>query len=309
MDLQEKALKYGIYLGRRYKDNEKELFINEIGSEFQKLGYDVQARYTKLKRFKGLNLYVGDLVNAKNIVVAHYDTPINSFDKNMVFYPFNIEGTERNQQEVSKRVVLYIALAAFVLMFLIFKFSGLEQMTLNILAIIITCLLSAVGFYILRGIGNPINSNLNTSGVLGALAIAEKHPKETAYVLTDRECIDNLGDVMLQESLPKSIHTKNIIHLRGIGSDVKSIVIGHTVSNKEFAEEISKGQKNVSLYELTDTDLKRHSLSYYDRAVSISAASNEDGFWEIKDVFNNKDLEINEAMFTQVVNMCLDYLK
>lgn len=308
MDFDKKVFQYGIFLGRRSKEKEKLAFLERIIEEFNHLGYESKALKKDLKRFSGINLYVGDVAKADNLIVAHYDTPNNSFSKESKLYPFNDKKTESSVIEFSKKLALYAIIIGLMLMFVVAYYFKVSGLALRVIWISITVLMTLFGYIVLRGLPNPVSANLNTSSIIAMLKIAESKPKNTAFILTDRECIDNLGDVMVNEALPTTINKKTIIHLKAVGRG-KNIVIGFKPENKNLAQKFSANSKNVRLFEMKPFNLTNHSLSYYPKGVSISVANRFNNDYEIENVFNDKDLKISENKVNDVVTLILKYLE
>ena len=106
------------------------------------------------------------------------------------------------------RALRIIIIFMFIMSFVMF-YLKLEQPYLNIILILLTTIMTVIAYYFLKGSPNPTNANLNTSGLLAILELAKLKLDNTAFILTDRECIDNLGDVMVTEALPKTLNNKN----------------------------------------------------------------------------------------------------
>lgn len=306
MDFNELVLHYGVLAGRRYTEEDKLTFLSKIKKEFSKLGYQTQILKKDLKRFSGLNLYIGDVVKANNLVIAHYDTPYNSFDDNIKFYPFDTLKSNKAIADKPKMRALRVIIVGMVLMFIVMFFFKIKQPYTNILLVVSTVVMTLVGYLLMRGAPNVANANLNTSGVLAILDLAKLKPSDTAFILTDRECIDNLGDVMVNEALPSSIDKKTVIHLKAIGNG-EDIVIGFKKSNLNLARKLAKNSK-AKLYELNDKAVANHALNYYPKAVSISVASGFNDNYEINNVANDKDLEIDYNKYKAVVDLVYKFL-
>lgn len=306
MDFNELVLHYGVLAGRRYTEEDKLTFLSNIKKEFSKLGYQTQILKKDLKRFSGLNLYIGDVVKANNLVIAHYDTPYNSFDDNIKFYPFDTLKSNKAIADKPKMRALRVIIVGMVLMFIVMFFFKIKQPYTNILLVVSTVVMTLVGYLLMRGAPNVTNANLNTSGVLAILDLAKLKPSDTAFILTDRECIDNLGDVMVNEALPNSIDKKTVIHLKAIGNG-EDIVIGFKKSNLNLARKLAKNSK-AKLYELNDKAVANHALNYYPKAVSISVASGFNDNYEINNVANDKDLEIDYNKYKAVVDLVYKFL-
>lgn len=306
MDFDELVLHYGVLAGRRFTDEDKLTFLSNIEPEFSQLGYKTQILKKDLKRFSGLNFYIGDVVKAKNLIIAHYDTPLNSFDDKIKFYPFDTLRSNKAIGDKPKMRALRVIIIGMVVMFVAMYFFKIKQPYTNILLVATTVVMTLIGYLLMRGAPNTINANLNTSGVLAVLDLAKLKPQDTAFILTDRECIDNLGDVMVNEALPKSIKDKNVIHLKAIGNG-EDIVVGFKKANLGFARRVVKNSE-AKLYELNEKAVANHALNYYPRAVSISVATEFNGNYEVSDVANDKDVKIDRVKYQAVVDLVYNFL-
>ena len=304
MNFKELVLHYGVLSGRRYTSEEKLEFLSNIQKEFNDLGYKTQILKKDLKRFSGLNCYIGDVVNAKNIVIANYDTPLNSFNDNIKYYPYDSVRSEKNINDKAK-MRAFIVIGMFIMFFSMFFFQ-IKPPYLSILLVSITVIMTLLGYILMRGAPNVMNANLNTSGVLALIDLAKAKPKDSAFILTDREFVDNLGDLMVNEALPNTLAKKNVIHLKAIGRG-EHIVVGFSKNNRGLAKRVANNT-DVKFYELNDNAIKNHSLNYYPKAVSISVCDEFEGDYEVSNVANDKDLDIDESIYSSVVSMVNKFL-
>lgn len=307
MNKEEANIKYGLVMGRRYKQKEKELFLNEIGKEFIEMGYSVRVLTSKLKRFSGTNMYIGDVEKAKNLVIAHYDTPLNTFNPDYKFNPFDIKLSNKNSMSMLRRLILAVFVTGVAIILFANNFLGIEGRELGIMMVVTSFIITILGYFISKSVGNPLNHNLNTSGVIGVLQLAAEKTPNTAYILTDRECLDNMGDVMIQNALPTSLKDKTIIHLRMIGNGDK-IGIGFSEENKKLAKKMGNSHKDIIYVEMPEDKVAAHSLGYYEKAISISAVKEFEGIIEVPEVSSNKDTKIDWVIFTNIIDMVHDFL-
>lgn len=305
MDLQEYGIKYGYFLGKRYKEKDKLHFIEMIAPEFSKLGYKVDVRKKEYKRFSGMNVYIGDVVTAKNLIIAPYDTPPNAMDKNIIYYPFDRLRSERNIASRGKTFAFLSILTVALTIFFLMNSLQDNMDRLWLAAVILTVIGTVVGYLFIRGYANPFNVNLNTSGVIALLALAQEHPKDTAFILTDREFVDNLGNVMIQEALPSTFNDKKIIELKGIGRG-DTIVVGYSESSQELAQELA--QDKAKIFELKDQALALHTVSFFAQAVSVSVAKEVNGAWGIEKTCSQEDRELDEIILQEVYDLLNQFL-
>lgn len=307
MSLEENVLKYGVSGGIRYREPEKLYFLNVISKDFQELGYNVQILKKENKRFSGINAYIGDLAKAKHLVIAPYDTTVNSLNTDMKFYPFDNMGTQKGLYEKIRFKALRFFLGVVLLLFLVLNFISVSPKLFQIIAISTLAIATFITYIMLKGRPNPVSANLNTSGVLALLELAKEQPKHTAFILVDREFVDHLGHVMINEALPTTLDDKSIIHLNGIGNG-EHIVIASKEEHVKMARNVAANHK-VKLFALDDYGLSEHALKYYDKAISISVCDEFNGRYEISNVMNDQDVKIDEAQFNKVVSIVSQYLK
>lgn len=308
MTLDELVIKYGVIGGIRYTEPDKINFLNNIGKDFQELGYEVKILRKDYKRFSGINCYIGDVSNAKNLVIANYDTSKDSFNPDYKYLPFNRKLSERELNEKSKERAIKIILLGAVIMFLGTMYIPFNESVRRIFVLVITVLMTGMAYIFLKGAPSKVSANLNTSGVLGLLELAKDKPKDTAFILTDRFFVDNLGDVMVREALPKTIDNKKVIYLSAIGSG-ENTVLAYKEGNLKFAKEIASSNRDLDLFELDEHGLLASPLKFYDNAVMITVADKFNDLYEIANVASDEDVKISEEKFNSVVSLVRNYLK
>lgn len=307
MSLQDNIFKYGVSGGMRYKEPEKLYFLNVFSKEFTDLGYEVKILKKDMKRYAGINCYIGDLVNAKNIIIAPYDTTLDSMDPHARYYPYSYRDSQKSLNEKNRYRAMVVIVIGVILMFLIPIILEPGALVVRISSLIISVAMTAIAYLQLKGRPNKVSANLNTSGLLAILEIAKEKPTDTAFVLTDREFVDNLGDLMLREALPTTLDQKNIIHLKAIGNG-QHIVIAHSEDNLGFARKLANKDKSLDLFTLDKEGLVDNALNYYEKAVSISVCDKFNGRYEISDVSNENDVKIDEEKFTKVVEIVKNFI-
>ena len=307
MSLQDNVFKYGVSGGMRYKEPEKLYFLNVFSKEFTDLGYEIKILKKDMKRYSGVNCYIGDIVNAKNLIIAPYDTTINSLNPKAKYFPYSYNDSQKELHEKNRFNAMVVIITGVILMFIIpivFRAGG---QFVRISSLLITVIMTVIAYILLKGRPNQVSANLNTSGLLAILELAKRKPADTAFVLTDREFVDNLGDLMIREALPTTIDDKNVIHLKGIGNG-EHIVIAHTKENIGLARKIANKDTSLNLFTLDKEGLRENSLQYYDKAVSISVCDKFNDRYEISDVLNENDVKIDEEKFSKVVDIVHNFI-
>lgn len=297
----EHIAKYGLLLGRRKTDSEKELFLSEVSKEFNEYGYNVEIMKRKFKKSVGVNAYIGDVINSKNIIIAGYDTPHNSYSKKMKYYPHNPKKTERGLFFHTRLIALAAVFLTIIMLYIVLNILNLNENQVNIFWLVMTFIMVTIGYFFMQGSANKHNVNLTTSNVLGALEIAKDRPKNTAFILVDNSLTNNLGDRMVDEVLKKNINKKTFIILNAIGGDGE-VVITHKQHNSKLAKKIHGDNAQIKVVSLENKDLARHSLNFYSKAVNFSVLEKDKDEFFIRNVMSKYDTKLNEDNFNQVVD-------
>lgn len=304
MTLEELSIKYGVVLGRRYHEQDKLTFLNALSQDFKDLGYESRIAATHVKRIKGINMYVGDLTKADVLIVVPYDTGIDALDDAMIYTPYNPKNTERNLNEASRRKAIVTVAIGLLLMVLIFTFLPLSPMLKFIVQTLVMVCCVSVAYFQLKGRPNVMNVNYRTSGVVTALTLAKAKDERVAFVFTDRTEIDGLGDVMLRQTLPKSLDSKDIIILGTVGGDGE-MSAACLDRHHDYALNFVDRKTNIVILD-EDTSLP---LAYYERAVYLNRCVKFEDSWEIHNVMNRLDINANDASIEDTVKRIKNYLK
>jgi len=313
MDIRDLVVRYGFFAGKRFRWKQKVAFLNYIGNDFQNLGYTVQGQLSDKRKNYAMNLIVGDLANAKKIVVAHYDTPQRSLFP-IKYYPMNeMKSFKAGYLLMSLPYILLLTLI-FMLVYIFndaFGFSGLNLETmLTVLAFLTIFGLSVL---ISVGIGNRMNLRRNSLAVVTVYALAEKlkGKKDIAFVLTDREISDHEGDRMIGKALPTTLKDRLVVHLHCLG--IGPIVgIGFKAENKVYADSFAKvveGKHEVFLKEMDEKEIRGHSLLYYPKSITISTGEVENNEILVRNISTKKDSDADVEFFDSMIDILFGYLK
>ena len=88
-------LRYGSIFKIRHNSKQKDIFLKSLITDITSFRNDIQVKeyiYDSNLKTKHFNLYVGDVKNAKYIIVSYYDTPSVSYGDYM---PFNMHHNQR----------------------------------------------------------------------------------------------------------------------------------------------------------------------------------------------------------------------
>lgn len=312
MNIEELVIKYAALMPVRFKFKQKYLFINEIAKEYQALGYEVKATVNKKRGRRALNLMIGDVANAKTLIISHYDTPQKNFGNPLKYYPFN------GSFSFVKSFVAYftpLILGSLVVLYLLVEgmkkvdfTNNLFQSLFIVIALFVTVALSSI---MTKGVANKYNFNKNTSGVIGNLLLAEKmaNRKGVAFVLTDMGCMDRAGDKMLQEALPTQLKDKKVIILDCIGKGSR-VGIGYREEYKQGAEQLISQFKDQKIFsiQLDENAIKYSSAKYYQKSMIISYGKKQNNEFLVDDTSCSKDTVIDHDIVTMIVENIAKFL-
>lgn len=311
MDTKELIIKYCVAISKRFNLKQKSFFINEIGKDFQSLGYKVKGVYGKHKSKKYLNLVVGDVKKAKKIVIANYDTPHHNFGNPLNYHPFNGPATNYSSliptltpTIISVLVLIYIGTVQMP------KFDFENSFLSTLFWLVLTIIFMVIPF-VSVSVGNKMNFNYNTSGCITALKIAEKlnehQRKDVAFVLTDHGYRKHIGDIKLRESLPE-IDNKLVVLLDCIGSGDR-YAIGYQEGLKTKAEALAACfDEKVLRVNCTKESLRYTSYSYYPSGLKVSRVVVDGNSLIVKNVASNKDSECNDQYIDACATAIAKYL-
>ncbi|MFV0255071.1 MAG: hypothetical protein ACK5G7_02960 [Erysipelotrichaceae bacterium] len=306
-------LKYAIAFGRRFTVQQKSVFLDAIGQDFQKLGYDVRGAAEKYKRKYAINLHVGDVGNADNIIVVNYDTPQHNFGNPMKYYPFDGPATFASGfLPIYTPAIIGGVISLWLLLQFFPKLDFADNLGWSLFLLLILFLVMSLSFVLTRGVANKVNFNRNTSGVVAALKLAsvlsKNQKKNTAFVLTDNGCTNHYGDKMLRAALPKSIDQRLVIMLDCVGVGCE-FVVGYKEASKQEAITLAKGFKKKSKRKSCSAqELRYTSFSFYQRALLISKGDFFNGSLMVDNVSTNKDINCHVDNIDEVVSALKDFL-
>ena len=233
-------LKYGVLYGKRFRFKDKLKFVNEFAKDIESLGYKVEFQAKKKKFEKLLNIYVGDMKNAKIIFIAAYDTPTKAFIPQYKYYPFH---TEKN---IHSDTICFVAQFLISMLLVIISFILLSQfnrteLLLKIFISIIAVILLFFAVVITSGISNPFNNNRNTASVILCYSLAEslKNRKDIAFVFLDNGISSFSGYRECSARFIENIDKKKFVILNALAIG-ETLVLAHGNQMKEDASLIIK---------------------------------------------------------------------
>ena len=302
MNIDDLIIKYGLTIGRRFTRKEKNFFCNEIGKDFQAQGYSVRGAIGKKKRTRGMNLMIGNVGKAKTIFVAHYDTLNHDFGNPIRYFPLDGNASFSSSfLPMNTPAILSMVLGLILLLGLGRKINFQDNLAMSVLILGVLIALVVVSFMMTFRIGNKVNLNRNTSGVVTAYLIAQQLPEKlrdkVAFVLTDGGNGTHVGDYMLRDALPNTIKDRNVIILDCVGKGPR-LGIGYFEASKANAEKLeaivkAKDPEAKLHTSLVDEDhVKYTSLSFYEKGMIVCRGKNLNGSLIVENTATNHDDEV-----------------
>ena len=232
----------GNYVIRNSKE-EKDKFIELLSNNLEK--YELPYYVENLKG-KNKNIIVGDILNAKYIFTAHYDTPKAMFlpnictPKNKIFYWF-----------YQILVVLLICSIGVGLGFILKAITKIDLMILVGFYIALFAFL----FQIRCGIKNKNNFNDNTSGIVTLIEILERindnQKKDVAFVFFDNEEKGLKGSKEFYKEHKDLIRFKTIINFDCVGEG-DNILLMYKNVNPELLDNLRAFKSETKFIEILD---------------------------------------------------------
>lgn len=290
-------IKYGIVSHRRFFKKDKIRFLHHINEEFTTMGYSTSLLYPLNTKGEASDLLIGDVKQAKTIIVVPYDTPIKTLGL-FPYAPFDF----RNYK-IKYLVAVAIPLFAVFLtcFFFSLKFLKLDWLNGNFFpSDLLVLFLYLIGIIFIvrysKGIPNSKNINRNSSGIITLLTLAyalkDNKSSSFAFALTDHGCSNRMGDLMLKEYLGADAAQKNFIVLNCVGMG-NSIGINYSESTKNTI--LLSGllsNKTIALYP-EDGD-RFSAASLYNNCIMISCTDNpENDKFVVGSVNTRKDTDLD----------------
>jgi hypothetical protein len=301
-DFRDEIAKYAVFLGRRNTYRQKSALLLALKPDFEKAGYPVKGISDKVRFSKAINIQIGDVEHAKTLVVAHYDQPNRVFFSKGEYDPFSDKNhliPQLFSENIVQLAVLVFALIGLTLI------NSIGNIWFTILFIILfTAVLLYTFIHFPKGLKNRYNFNKNNSSLLAMLEYARKYPgkKNIAFVLTDNECLNHHGDVMIDKMLGEKLKSINVVHLDSVGKGT-TLQVACNGENAVFAEAAIrsyKGPLKTFKRVIPGETADRTSLRLYPKAISASVGELVNDGFVITGPQTPKDIDIDETLILDI---------
>ncbi len=309
----DRILSYALIAHRRFYKKEKIKVLNLANQEFKAMGYATALLYPDHAKGEAVNLLIGDVRQARTIVVSAYDTPIKSFGL-FPYEPFDIKNYKRKYLSSVLIPLLIICLICFVFSTVFMRFDLFtEGLTVpNFIVLLFYLLGIATIIHYSKGIPNAKNFNRNSSGVIALFELAERLSNQpdasVAFVLTDHGSSNHLGDIMLKEYLGvQETASKTFLVLDTIGMG-DTIGINYSPPCKTLISQITSDGFNIRCY---PEDNNHFSIAHiYPRSIYLSCTFNaQPDAFTITRTSSSKDIDIDLNCLEHVTQLAMTLIK
>jgi branched-subunit amino acid transport protein len=255
-----------------------------------------------------MNIQIGDLHQAKTLIVAPYDMPPRRFFSKG-YHPFREEDSyilKIFSENILALVSIVFAFAAFILS------SSINTILSYVVLGIFTALILSFTFIFPRGLSCNYTANKNNSSLAVMLNMAEalKSRKDIAFVLLDHVSLNHHGELMLSTLLTKSNLNPMIIYLDCVGYGDAAVISG-SAENQILAKKLS-ALANESLRFETKTynqhEILLSTLNRFPKALYVSVGVLKGKHWSVPKVRTPKDNEINDSVIQAITRVLLEGL-
>ena len=266
------------------------MFITDVKNYVRKLGYEIHVESGEKKE---RNIVIGDPINAKYLVTAHYDTPATSFFPNLLL-PQNFGLFYLYQMGVILGYML-IALLCALPVILLTKNETASFLTWYVVYMVLVMM----GRW---GPANKNNYNDNTSGVVTVLEILSSLPRENrqqvCFVLFDQEEKGLVGSKEYRKKHKKQTENQIVWNLDCVGDgDIIQFEPVKTAQTEEIFSIISPvctkvGDKEIRLAKgkfTGSSDQKNFPMG-----IGIKALHCKNGVYYCGKIHTNRDKTLDE---------------
>lgn len=299
---------------KRFTKKQKEQYVVELDKVFEEMDYKKEEMEKRQTIFKTKNIVYGNLKMAKNVIVVPYDTPARIFWNKYNYFPLDGNKTSTKSIMASYGPLLIFYVLFLALMYLT-PMLGIPPIVMFFLSALTFILFILLFLMLIFGYPNKYNYNRNSSGVITAIELAQGLSKDqrrsTAFVFTDRNENKMHGSQLVASKLLELGKNTNVIILNCVAHGSK-IVMGYTKENRKVTQDIikcNKAHRSVGKVEMNDNMRFQNPISYFKRAVSITAGEYDDkNNLVIKNLNRKTDTIIEEENIEVIVEMLRKYI-
>lgn len=284
MNLRDTMMLYGVTLGRRLTNRQKQLFRSQLKQDLSASGLEVQDQEYNGRFYRVRNVIAGDLQKARVLFVVPYDTLPRAVWPGG-YYPFHPELTLRDGR---RDLIVRLLLAAAMFVTAYFSVALLEGWISWAVAILLT----AAGLAFLHGWANRCNFNRSSASVAAAVRLAEVLGKDSdaAFAFCDRAASGYEGYRLLAQHLPP-VPCAVVLDCIAHG---EKLVLAHTESCTGRAQRLQSllpGPVVLRSYDAQQS--KRNLLAMFPNGMVLTSGSICDGELVVQGTCTPQDIEID----------------
>jgi len=304
--MKELMMLVGVTFGRRYTKKEKSYFGETIAKYFSELGYDVTIQ-TKQSAFSvANNIVIGNLDQARKVIVVAYDTPGTISVPNYRYYPFNSKRNLRNES-LSLAIRFLVTSILFVLIYFLLRNFMQYELWMKVVAAILSALLAWFSFFYLKGQGNPVNFNRNSASIALVCFVArENKGKNVAFVLLD-QCVNSYeGLKALKEQI--SGEGKEVLMLDTLAYGEELVLVKKGKTN---AVSIVNNKEGLSIYEKPYDEISagNNFMQLFPNMLYLASGDNENKQFIVKNSRSVRDCNVDIDRLETISKTVLSYMK
>lgn len=293
--LQDLMMLYGVTVGSRFTEKEKENFVIALSQQVSELGYEWRAQRQERQLGGGANLIAGEPRTAEAIYVTDYNTPAAALWPGTGYYPFH---RDKNLQEERRQLAIRMAFCVFycVLLFFLGRFTLDNGGWLRAAGILGLLGIVWAVWHLLHRRGSRFNFTRNSASIACMLQLASLHKerKKLAFVFLDSSGLG--GWHTFRKEYPELAGT--VVFLDCIAGGEK-LVAAHREPAGPEVKQLLAGLKDSPLREqlidkgYDEERMTQNALMYYPNMVCLSAGRIEKGEFVVKNTASKKDIQVN----------------
>lgn len=309
--LKDELMDFAIAMPKRFNKYEKSIYIEQILKRFESYGYKGKLCTFGKSKNNAKNILIGDLSQAKVILMSNYDTPSKTLLKDLKYYPFSVaENIKEEKRNLKKQVLIEIIISFLALLLLSFA-SGLSGFNKNLIIFFVVVLLLFF-VYVLRSHANPANITRNSASIALMLDIASNKHKSVAFVLLDKNSQTNQGFEEFKSYLNSTIYSKTlkVISLDCIAYG-ETVVIGFNGDSKCIADDLKSLYPQMNCYckSFSKEKCKSIGLDSFGRQVKISVGTIQNHTFYVENTRTKKDVHVNVKQMECISQMINDHIR
>jgi len=286
--MKDAMLFYGVTLGQRYNQPQKQFFFDQVSEIYKKLGYSVSLQSQATRYNSVNNIIIGNVEKAKTIVAASYDTPAKIKFCSVPYFPFNAKKNVQIEALYSVAQWTLITITLF-LMFLVLRNFFNYALLMKIISVALTLCVGLFVYWLLKSLPSPINFNRNSAALAIINKLAEGLKKtETAFVLLDQSVNSYQGLQLLSNSVKRK---QRVILLEALAAGEK-LVVAHK-EKTEVAEYLADRELKFIDKVYNDEQSVNNQLAFFDQLVILVSGSIERAQFVVKKTRNKQDIDVD----------------